>query len=717
MIAIGALVRRRWRVALLMLIAAAVATLLTWWITQLYDTQVELFRHEPRRGQLHLAAGDTCRGRRRQRGGVAGTGGPARRLAIWGLVLAAVAEALTGHVTVTAVIGGVMVAVVAGGGARLALGTSAGHLEAEEVERLVSAIGVDVGTIGESERRSDGELVIPALTTAGDGIAIKVHGRDALESRFASRIWRAVWYRDGAGTLTAPRPPGLVAETLATLIAASHGARVWEVEAAGRPDRSADVMVLRTPGRRLSDGGDLPADLVPAAWDALAALHAAGYAHLGLAPRAVVALPDGQVGLTDLRDAIAVPAPDQIATDEAQLLVTLATIVGNQQAVRESIGLIGTERTMDLVPFLQPAAFGGELRREVRAAKVDIDELRTAAIKETGEEEPVLAKLRRVSLGGLVQAALLALAFSAIISLLSGIDVNELKQSLQDASVPLMLLAFLIAQTPRFGQAVSTLGSVPARLQFGPVYAMQLATSFMNLALPSAAARMAISVRFFQRNGVAPATAVTSGLIDSLVGNVIQAVLLVLLLLFSPAALDAIPAGDTSSSSSSSSGGTDFSLIALIVVLVVLVVLAFLVVPRLRRLAVSRLRAWWPEVRASLQPLRTGHKLAQLIGGNLAAELLFASALAVMAQRVRLADLDRRRAVREPRLEPDRDGDPGAGWHRRRRGDPDRRPDRGRGRARRRAFGITIAYRMSTFYLPPIWGWFAMRWLQKRRYL
>jgi uncharacterized membrane protein YbhN (UPF0104 family) len=276
-----------------------------------------------------------------------------------------------------------------------------------------------------------------------------------------------------------------------------------------------------------------------------------------------------------------------------------------------------------------------------------------------------------------------------------------------------MLVAFLIAQTPRFAQAISTLGSVPARLPYGPVYAMQLATSFMNLALPSAAARMAISVRFFQRNGVAPATAVTSGLIDSLVGNVIQAVLLVLLLLFSPVGLDAIPAGDTTSSSSS---GTDHKLIALLVVLVVLVVLAFLVVGRLRRAALSRLRAWWPEVRASLQPLRTGHKLMQLVGGNLAAELLFAAALATMSHAfgapisivdalfVNLASSLIAMVIPVPGGIGVAEATLIAGLT-------------AVGVDETSAFGITIAYRMSTFYLPPIWGWFAMRWLQKRRYL
>jgi uncharacterized protein (TIRG00374 family) len=33
------------------------------------------------------------------------------------------------------------------------------------------------------------------------------------------------------------------------------------------------------------------------------------------------------------------------------------------------------------------------------------------------------------------------------------------------------------------------------------------------------------------------------------------------------------------------------------------------------------------------------------------------------------------------------------------------------------AFATTICYRVATFYLPPTWGWFAMRWLTRHRYL
>ena len=57
---------------------------------------------------------------------------------------------------------------------------------------------------------------------------------------------------------------------------------------------------------------------------------------------------------------------------------------------------------------------------------------------------------------------------------------------------------------------------------------LQLATSYMNLAAPHELRHASpSSVRFFQRQGVPPAAAVTSGTIDSFANNVVQAVMLV----------------------------------------------------------------------------------------------------------------------------------------------------------------------------------------------
>ncbi len=33
------------------------------------------------------------------------------------------------------------------------------------------------------------------------------------------------------------------------------------------------------------------------------------------------------------------------------------------------------------------------------------------------------------------------------------------------------------------------------------------------------------------------------------------------------------------------------------------------------------------------------------------------------------------------------------------------------------AVAAVLLYRIATFYLPPLWGFFALRWLQRNRYL
>ena len=126
----------------------------------------------------------------------------------------------------------------------------------------------------------------------------------------------------------------------------------------------------------------------------------------------------------------------------------------------------------------------------------------------------------------LVQTALLLLAAFAILSFATGIDYDQFADGLADASWFWIAVGVFAAQLPRLTQSVATLGSVAADLRFGPVYAMQLASGYMNLALPSIAARLAVNIRFFQRQGDAAAAALTSGAIDSFAGTVVQVVLL-----------------------------------------------------------------------------------------------------------------------------------------------------------------------------------------------
>ena len=60
----------------------------------------------------------------------------------------------------------------------------------------------------------------------------------------------------------------------------------------------------------------------------------------------------------------------------------------------------------------------------------------------------------------------------------------------------------------------------------------------MGLAVPSAAGRVAVNIRFFQRHGLPPGSALAIGAIDGFSGFIVQATLLLTLILFTPASLD-----------------------------------------------------------------------------------------------------------------------------------------------------------------------------------
>jgi uncharacterized membrane protein YbhN (UPF0104 family) len=338
---------------------------------------------------------------------------------------------------------------------------------------------------------------------------------------------------------------------------------------------------------------------------------------------------------------------------------------------------------------------------------LEIDELRAHAARTVRVELPDLVKLRRVTWWSLIQVALLVLAASAVIGYFAGIDFDQLWDELQDAIWGWVLLGLFLAQLPRLTQAVATLGSVPVHLPYGPVYAMQLATGYMNLALPSYAARLAMNIRFFQRQGVSSTVAVTSGAIDSFTSTALQIVLIGILLLFTQA---------TVSMDLDAPDGDSLSLLWIILGLLVATVIVAALVGRLRRAIVSRVRAWWPEIRGAVGALRGSNKLLLLLGGSFATELLFATTLGVFALAfgshvsiVELLVINMSVSLLASFIPV-----PGgigvvefgltAGLT-------------AAGMSPESALAATICYRLATFYVPPVWGVFPMRWLQRNRYV
>ena len=71
------------------------------------------------------------------------------------------------------------------------------------------------------------------------------------------------------------------------------------------------------------------------------------------------------------------------------------------------------------------------MRRRTDDLDDTIEDLRNELSSQLGIEELELVQLRRISLGAIVQTALLVLAGSAIISALAGVDFDEVADEVQ----------------------------------------------------------------------------------------------------------------------------------------------------------------------------------------------------------------------------------------------------------------------------------------------
>jgi uncharacterized membrane protein YbhN (UPF0104 family) len=436
-------------------------------------------------------------------------------------------------------------------------------------------------------------------------------------------------------------------------------------------------------------------------------LHDAGIVHGELDAHHLVVAPSGRLGVRDLRGGAVAVAPALRLTDVVQALVTGVAAAGAAATIESARRHLGDEQLAAALAFLQPAVLTGPQRRAVDAGRLDLPGLRAGIAAAIGAEVPALHQLRRLTLGAVARVLLPAVAVVAMLSLLAGLDAGELVDLLAGASWWLLAAGLVAAQLPRLTQAVSTAGASPVPIPLGPLYALQLAVSYVNLVIPSAAGRITVNVRFFQRHGVAPGAALAAGALDGFTGFVVQAAILAGLLLFTPASLD-LDLGRAVDGTA-----TLVLAVAAIVALAVVVVAA---VPRLRRSVRQWVRRLATEALHGVRGLRSPRRLAMLLGGNLATEVLFASVLglfvlafghsaglgALLLTNISVALLSGLLPV--PGGVGVAEGGLTIGLVQ-------------AGVPEEAAFAAVLCYRVATFYLPPLWGALAMRWLERNDHL
>ena len=145
-------------------------------------------------------------------------------------------------------------------------------------------------------------------------------------------------------------------------------------------------------------------------------------------------------------------------------------------------------------------------------------------------QAPELEPLRRVTIGSLLTIAVLLAAAYFVFTAIANVGIDQVVDELEKAESAWLWAALAIVPVVPVAQAFGTMGASTLPLRLGPVIGLEYAVQFIALAVPSSAARVAMNVRFFQKQGAPAAQALTIGLIDSVFGFIVQVLILVTIL-------------------------------------------------------------------------------------------------------------------------------------------------------------------------------------------
>ncbi|MCB0968541.1 MAG: flippase-like domain-containing protein [Ilumatobacter sp.] len=543
---------------------------------------------------------------------------PVRRLERWVIGGAVLSALVLGYATFSTVVGGYAVGVAAAAVVRIAFGTSMGLPTLERLEAALADLNLRVADLAYDDEQPNGWLEASAVDAEGP-VAVRVYGRDAADSVLANRVWRAMWYRDAAWSIGVSRQQLAEHEALLLLLGHRAGLRVPDVVAVGETSSGDVVLVTRDRGRRPVSRLDAEAiddDLLDRMWAELTRLHAADLGHGHLDPQRVTVDADGAVGFRDLARGEMSPSSFERNVDVVEMLVTTALLVGPDRAVASAVRAAPRDDLVAAVPTVQSAALSRDLSAAVRDSDLDVDALRKGLIETLDVDVPELAKLRRVRLVDVLMTALLLVAANALISWITSIDLDQFLEELKTASVGWLIVAFLISQSTNIAETISMQGVVSHPLPFGPTMQFQYAVSYIGLAVPSDAGRIAMTIRYLQKSGVPTRVAVGQGPFTTVFGWIIDLLLLLVSAKVIGADLELPEDADFTAF---------ITIVVILAIAAVVAVITVLAVPKFRNRIVPPIMETVRELKGALaEPDRA----VKLLGGLLAKKLLFAMTLA-----------------------------------------------------------------------------------------
>jgi len=533
-------------------------------------------------------------------------------LAILTVVAVAIVALTTSSNTATVITLSILLGWAVGLAIRYTLGTPTTRPTGMQVADALDKAGLPI-TILRATKNTRRGREYTAHTRGYERLRVLVFDRDLEGAGLASAAWRQLRLRtDPANPSVFSMRAQIEHAALMSYAATAAGGRTPRLRAAVEVGPDSTLLAYdHIEGRTFAElgpgtVGDAELDAV---FSAVRTLHDERIVHRALTPEQLIKGSDGEIWLAGVQHGAIAASDVQERIDLAELLCTAALLTDPTRAVETGTRIFGTDRIARALPALQKVALSPETRRRLRGNKELIGKLRDEliALRPAGAETEQL-ELRRIKPRTLFTIVAGSIAAYVLLSQLAQVDLIGLARS---AEWNWALLALGLSFLTFIGASLSLSGFVPEKLSHIRTFAAQLAAGFATLVSPPTVGAVAVNVRYLQKSGLHPALAAASVGVSQVFAFVVHIALLT---------GTAIAAGQSASFHFSPPKAAVIGVIVVVVILALLLLLG-----PVRKIISDRLRPILVEVGPRLITVaQRPWKIVEGVGGILLLNTSFA---------------------------------------------------------------------------------------------
>jgi uncharacterized protein (TIRG00374 family) len=433
------------------------------------------------------------------------------------------ADVINGASTTAALISSVLFGWAVGLGFRYVLGTPTTRPRGQAVAQAMALAGHPI-TILKAAESTDRGRRYRATTHSGDSLHVIVLDRDLEGAGVIPRWWRSLRLRDNDALGGWTMREAVERSALMSYAAQAVGAPVPQLKLVRAVGEDASVLAYEyvegeTLESLLAQEKSLDESALRTAWSALATLHRAGIAHRGISVDHMICSPENEIRIVHITSGTVAMSELQERIDTADMLIALALVSSPEDSVASAVDVLGRKALTRALPALQPFALSKDNRKRLRKHKQVLPTLRKL-IAELAEGEAVESiSIERLSPRKLLSVVALIAAAYILIDQFAQVDVFGLFRS---ANYAWVLVAAVMSLITYIGSAMSLTGFVVEKLSAQRTFLAQFAASFAALVSPPTLGTVAVNGRYLQKSGLPPAAAGAAVAVSQVVAFIIH---------------------------------------------------------------------------------------------------------------------------------------------------------------------------------------------------